>query len=85
VPRCRDCLSSYYAKKKSGIESDLSWDRYSGSVPQLLAVILGAASALALRLTANNLLGTINRRKKETLTVGTAARLAQADSSGIAR
>jgi hypothetical protein len=52
---------------------------------QLLAVILSPASALALRLTADHLLGTINRRQKNTLAVGTTAGLAQTDSSGIMR
>jgi hypothetical protein len=52
---------------------------------QFLAVIIGAAPALALRLAADHLLGTINRRQKGTLAVRTAARLAQAHSSGIAR
>src|ERR1700758_4369054 len=52
---------------------------------QFLAVIIGAAPALALRLAADHLLGAINRRQKETLAVRTAARLAQAHSSGIVR
>jgi hypothetical protein len=45
----------------------------------------GAAPVLALRLAADHLLGTIDRRQKGTLAVRTAARLAQAHSSGIAR
>jgi hypothetical protein len=44
-------------------------------------VIIAAAPTLALRFTADNLLGTENRRDKETLTVRTTAGLAQADSS----
>jgi hypothetical protein len=49
---------------------------------QLVPVIIGAALALALRFTADHLLGTKNRRPKRTLTEGTATRLAQASSSG---
>jgi len=55
---------------------------------QFLAVIICATPALALWLAADLLLGTINRknrRQKGTLAVKTAARLAQAHSSGIAR
>jgi hypothetical protein len=52
---------------------------------QFLAVIIGAAPALALRPAADHLLGTISRRQKGTLAVKTAARLAQAHPSGIAR
>jgi hypothetical protein len=52
---------------------------------QFFAVIIGAALALTLRLAADHLLGTINRRAKGTLAVGTTVRLAQAYSSEIAR
>jgi hypothetical protein len=52
---------------------------------QFLAVIIGAAPALALRLAADRLLGTIDGGQKGTLAVRTAARLAQAHSSEIAR
>jgi hypothetical protein len=50
---------------------------------KFLPVIFGAAPTLTLRLTADDLLGTICRRQKNTLAVGTTAGLAQADSSGI--
>jgi hypothetical protein len=48
---------------------------------QLLPVIIAAASALALRLAADNLLRTINGRQKRILAVRTTAGLAQADPS----
>jgi hypothetical protein len=50
---------------------------------KFLAVIIGAAPTLALRLTADDLLGTENRRHKRILAVRTTAGLAQADSSGM--
>ena len=50
---------------------------------QFLAVVIGAASALARRLTADQLFRTINRWQKSTVAVGTATRLAQAHSSVI--
>jgi hypothetical protein len=48
---------------------------------KFLAVIIGAAPTLALRLTADDLLGTENRTHKRILAVRTTAGLAQADSS----
>jgi len=48
---------------------------------QLLPVIIGAAAALALRLTADNLLRAINGRQERALAVRTTPGLAQADSS----
>lgn len=50
---------------------------------QFLAVVIGAASALARRLAADHLFRTINRRQKTTVAVGTATRLAQAHPSVI--
>jgi hypothetical protein len=50
---------------------------------KFLAVIIGAAPPLALRLTADDLLGTENRRHKRILAVRTTTGLAQADSSGM--
>ena len=47
---------------------------------QFLAVIIGAAPALTLRLAADHLLRAINGRQKRTLAVRTTAELAQADS-----
>jgi len=48
---------------------------------KFLAVILGAAPTLALRFTADDLLGTENGRHKRILAVRTTAGQAQADSS----
>jgi len=50
---------------------------------ELPAAGIGAASALALRLTANSLLGTARRRQKGTLAVKTTTGLAHMDSSGF--
>src|SRR5262249_38609918 len=52
---------------------------------QFVAVIIAATPTLTLRLAADHLLGTINRRQKRTLTVRTAARRAQTRLSEIAR
>ena len=57
--------------------------RVSRQLLQLLPVIIAAAPALALRLTADGLLSMINGGQKQTLAVRTMARLAQTDSSGI--
>ena len=50
---------------------------------QLLAVVVGSSLALTGRLATDNLLGSVDRRVKETLTVRTAAGRAQTDSSGL--
>jgi len=50
---------------------------------ELPAAGIGATSALALRLTANSLLGTARRRQKGTLAVKTTTGLAHMDSSGF--
>jgi hypothetical protein len=52
-------------------------------VPKLLPVIVGPAPALTLRLAADELLRTVNRKQKGTLAVGTAAALVHIDSSEI--
>jgi len=53
--------------------------------PKFLPVIIGPAPALALWLTADDLLWAVNGRQKRTLAVSTTAGVAQADSSGIMR
>jgi hypothetical protein len=50
---------------------------------QLFAVIVSSSLALTGRLAADNLLGSVDRRDKDTLTVRTAAGLAQTDSSEL--
>jgi len=50
---------------------------------QLLAVVVGSSLALTGRLATDDLLGSVDRRDKETLTVRTAAGQAQTDSSGL--
>src|SRR5215471_20545085 len=52
-----------------------------GVIRNFLAVIIGAPPTLALGLTADFLLGTIQRRQKRSLAVSTTARLAQTGSS----
>src|ERR1017187_64289 len=50
---------------------------------QLLAVVVGSSLALTGRLATDHLLGSVDRRDKETLTVRTAVGRAQTDSSGL--